>query len=160
MLSVMKFIRLLLPALLALGLHTAFAADAGPKSTGTSVRVRFVPVKVTDGRNKASFTALAPMKEMGGVRLMAHAGAGESFPVTELNGPTLFEVAVIDGDDEHLALEIRAKEGVQKVECRRDKASTVMVAGVRYEILFPNVSVASTGKATTEQAMIIFSRRP
>jgi hypothetical protein len=122
------------------------------------VRQRFVPGKSENG---ASWSALRPEPDnRGGVFLQAWAGIGEKFPVKEKGGPTLFEVTVLDGDDDHLLMEVRSKEVTQKIDVRRDKSEQVVIAGIRYELAYPSTSVSSADKATTNQAMIMVCRRP
>jgi len=80
--------------------------------------------------------------------------------VREKDGPTLFEVTVLDGDDDHLVMEVRSKEMTQKVDVRRDKSEPVTIGGIRYELAYPSISVSSADKPTTNQAMIMVCRRP
>jgi hypothetical protein len=72
---------------------------------------------------------------------MAHAGIGDTFPVQDKDGRTLGEVFIAAGDDTHLQVEIRSKEGLQKIEVRRDKAVSFQMAGSKIGLLFPTVSV-------------------
>jgi hypothetical protein len=122
------------------------------------VRRRFVPGPSEHG---ASFSALRPGPEKdGGSFLQAWAGVGENFPVKDKTGVTLFEVTVLEGDDDHLVMQIRAKEETQKIDVKRDKSEPVTVAGIRYEVAYPSVSVSSADKTTSNQAMILVCLRP
>lgn len=122
------------------------------------VRKRFVPGKTEHG---ASFSALRPGPGKGGeLFLQAWAGIGEKFPVKNQAGVTLFDVAVVDGDDDHLVLEVSAKEGVQKIDVKRDKSETIIVAGTRYIVSYPSISVSSADQTTSNQAMILVTLPP
>ena len=122
------------------------------------VRKRFVPGKTEHG---ASFSGLRPGPGKDGeLFLQAWAGIGDKFPVKNQAGATLFDVAVVDGDDDHLVMEIRAKEGIQKIDVKRDKSETAAVAGTRYIVSYPSVSVSSAEEATSNQAMLIISLPP
>jgi hypothetical protein len=143
--------RLILGALAALFINTGLAEDKPHL-----VRKRFVPGKSEHG---ASFSQLRPEPDnRGGVFLQAWAGIGDTFPVREKDGPALFEVTVLNGDDDHLVLEVRSKAVTQKIDVRRDKSEHVVVAGIRYELAYPSVSVSSADKQTTNQAMILVCR--
>lgn len=59
----------------------------------------------------------------GGLFLQAWAGIGEKFPVREKDGPLLFEVTVLDGDDGHLVMEVSLRSFIsvsnyKSIECR------------------------------------------
>lgn len=109
----------------------------------------------------ASQTALVQGPQKGILWLQAHARIGDKFPVQMQGGVTLFEVVLVAGDDDHLVLEIRSKEGSQKINLPRDKDQTVEVAGVKYELLYPSISVAAAGneRPTTNKAMLMVKRR-
>jgi hypothetical protein len=88
--------------------------------------------------------------------LQAWAGTGQKFPVQEVAGQTLFEVAVIQGNDDLLTAEVRSKDGTQTVDLRKDKPVRVMVAGSAYELLYPRRYVSSDQNSrTTGKAMLI-----
>jgi hypothetical protein len=93
--------------------------------------------------------------------MQARAGVGDRFPVGETDNATLFEVTVLEGDDERLVVEVRAKERTQRVELPRDKAAPVEVAGQKYELRFPTLSVAAAPdeKPSTNKATIHVIRR-
>jgi hypothetical protein len=148
----MKTPLLILASMAALCTDTSLAEDKPHL-----VRQQFIPGKSEHG---ASWSPLRPEPDQrGGVFLQAWAGIGEKFPVKEKDGPTLFEVTVLEGDDDHLVMEVRSKELTQKIDVRRDKSEHVVVAGIQYELAYPSVSVSSAGKVTTYQAMIMVCRR-
>src|SRR3954469_22524907 len=98
----------------------------------TAVRQRFVPASGDTAKgNGASFSALHHLvaDDPGVSMLMAHAGVGDSFPVQEEQGPKLFEVAVVGGDDDLLKLEVRRPEGMAKHDLKRDGTIWVEAAG-------------------------------
>jgi hypothetical protein len=155
-------------ALIALGLCTGIAADqdnSNPSTAKLAVRMRFVPggppEKGAADFKGGSWTALVSGPEKGVLWLQAHAGVGDKFPVIDNRGVRLFEVALIDGDDKHVVLEIRSQEGAKKVALRRDKPGAVKVAGIKYDLLFPSITIgAAPGeKPTTNKAMLfVFAR--
>jgi hypothetical protein len=104
----------------------------------------------------ASWTMLCPAPQSGVLFLQAWAGIGHKFPVQKEGGDTLFEVAVIQGNDDLLVAEVRAKEGTQTVDLRKDKPVSVKVAGITYELLYPRCYVSSDQNSrTTGKAMLI-----
>ena len=90
----------------------------------------------------------------------ARAGMGDTFPVQERDGRTLFRICVVEGNDDRLVLEIRTTEAPRRVELRRDKPVSVQIAESRYELLYPSVTVSSGGPPTTTKATLIVTRRP
>jgi hypothetical protein len=164
----MKTPLLLLVLLTALGIHTSLAADedkpSAPPAEGAA-RMRFVPggppAKGSSDYKGASYSALVPGPGKGVLWLQAHAGIGDTFPVRDKAGMTLFEVIVAEGDDDHLVLEVHSKEGSKKIDLARDKAGAVEVAGIKYVLSYPSISVgAAPGeKPTTNKAMLIVMRR-
>ena len=181
--------------LVALGIHTGFAADKNkpePNVTlqkSVTIPERFVPDAKVNSRQataNSSWSSIGPFDETtwagnkvpvstradwsalgngpgakeGTTVLMAHAGVGDTFPVQDKAGHTLGEVFIADGDDTHLQVEVRSKEGLQKIELRRDKAVSVEMARSKIALLFPTVSVnaAENRKPTTNKAMLIVTR--
>lgn len=147
-----------------LALMLCGCAARGDHAPG-AVPLRFVPAtqSTTDAchQSNASWSAFVPFPDKDGrPHVFAHAGVGDSFPVAEKDGPTLFEVFVVSGNDDHLVLEIQSKGPAQRIDVARDKSVPVQVAGGTYELMYPRVSVSSTGRTTTGQAMIIVMRRP
>jgi hypothetical protein len=132
-----------------------------------AVRQQFVPttdaVARESSRGGASWTALVPLNDGTGVsRLMAHAGIGDRFPVKEEDGRCLFEVLVVEGNDNHLLLEVRSVETPQRINLVRDKSVRVQIGGSKYDLAYPSVTVgaAKNEKRTTSQAMLLIHRRP
>ena len=137
---------------------TAFLANSALAEEPHLVRQRFVPDAREHG---ASFSALRPGTGKDGEQfLQAWASVGDSFPVKDQAEKTRFTVVVKDGDDDHLVMEIRNDEAVQRIDVKRDKFAEVTVAGTRYILSYPSVSVSSADKATSNQAMIMVSVRP
>jgi len=92
--------------------------------------------------------------------LMAHAGIGDSFPVAEEGQPRIFEIAVVAGDDDHLKLEIRAAAGTQQLDLKRDGTVSVQIAGHKFTVSYPSITVNPHGGQTTDKAMILVNRFP
>lgn len=92
--------------------------------------------------------------------LMAHAGIGDSFPVGEKDKPKAFDVKLVAGDDDHLKLEVRTEKGAEQYDLKRDGTVSVQVAGHKFTLAYPSVTVSSEGKPTTDNAMIIVNRFP
>jgi len=154
----------LLPLLVALPLSALFAEEA---KTGTSVkaRLRFVPEggawKGETTFKGASWHNLGPGLTKGVLWMQARAGVGDKFPVGEKDDAPLFEVAVLEGSDERIVVEVRSKDGNQRINLPRDKAAPVEVAGAKYQLRFPTVSVeAAPGEQpSTNKATVHVSRR-
>jgi hypothetical protein len=103
-----------------------------------------VPEKKTgEARKGASWSALgkAPMVKPGELFAQARAGIGDKFPVAE-NGKTHFEVVLTGGDDDHLLIEVRAKDSTQKLDLPRDKRTPVQVGGGKIRVA---LSIARSG---------------
>ncbi len=145
----------------------AVAGKAAPPAAPPAqhaVRLRFVPVKkAADAGNGASGTTLhRGMFGPTNVAAMAHLGLGDTFPVRDEHERHLFDLRLVDGNDQHLVLEVRTKEAkapVQKIAVVRDQPTDVTVDGAQYEITFPTAEVNPTDKDTTAQAMIIIAQR-
>jgi len=159
------------------GLHAILAADPdqpAPPPSATAdvakvqlvrVRLRFVPGSPTRPGNSdfkgASFMKLCPGPGKGTLWCQAHAGVGDRYPVTDEAGVNRFDVLLADGDDDHVILEISSREGVKRIELARDKPGALELAGIKYELLYPSVSVGGMPdeKATTNKAMLIVTQR-
>ena len=133
-----------------------------PPDKPHSVRQRFVPGAVPQSPMESSDSAVwsplhpGPDPQGGELFLQAWAGIGHSFPVKKKGGPTLFELALIQGNDERLVVEVRSQEGIQAVELKRDTSVPVKVAGVTYKLLYPSCHVSSAeNRPTTNKAMLI-----
>ena len=132
-----------------------------------AVRQRFVPASAAvageSSRNGASCSALVPLRDGSGVsRLIAHAGIGDSFPVKDEAGHCLFQVMVVGGDDDHLLISLNSIEPSQHIDLRRDKPVWVQIAGGKYDLAYPSVSVAA-GKheqPTSSQVMLLVHHHP
>jgi len=62
----------------------------------------------------------------------------------------------VDGDDDHVALELLFEGGPKPIDVKRDSPEEVTIGGVVYRINYPSVEVSSTeGKSTTNKAMIV-----
>ena len=151
---------LLCLATLIVAIPTSSGADSDASPT---IRQRFVPEKKTgEARKGASWSALGkwPMVKPGELFAQARAGIGDKFPVRE-GEQTHFEVVVTGGDDDHLLVEVRAKDSTQKLDLRRDKRTPVQVSGVKFELLYPSLEVdRASGAATTDLATIFITRLP
>lgn len=119
------------------------------------MRQRFVP-STTDSAS-ANWTALARFPHaFGDPQVIAHAGIGDTFPVQEPGGPTLFKVVVLAGDDAYLKLEIRSRElPVRTIDLKRNKPVKVGIGSGQFELSYPAVQVSTADPTTTSKAMII-----
>ncbi len=127
------------------------------------MRQRFVPgPPAAAGNRGANWTALHQFSadQPGVLMLMAHVGVGDTFPVQEAEQPKLFDVRVVSGDDDRLRLEVRSEAGVQRLDLRRDGTVWVKIAGHKYSLAYPSVTVGADGQPTTDKAMILVHRFP
>lgn len=153
----------LLPALLLALLGSALADE--PKAGTVKARLRFVPDggawKGETAFEGASWHNLGPGLEKDVLWMQARAGLGDKFPVQEKDRVTLFEVALLEGNDDRVVIEVRAKGGAQRIELPRDKPAPVKVAGRKYELRYPTLSVAAAPgeNPSTNKATIQVSRR-
>ena len=110
----------------------------------------------------ASWSALGPGVEEGVLMLQARAGIGDKFPVKKQGGPTLFEVTLENGTNDHLVLVIHSEEIDQKIKITRNQSTEFKVSGIKYQALFPNLTVAAAKgeKPTTNKATIFLTHRP
>ena len=124
------------------------------------VRQRFVPGPSDSSGGGANWTALQQFAadQPGVLTVMAHAGIGGRFPVQEEHRPRVFEVTVVEGDDEHLVLEVRRDEGSQRLRVQRDGTARAQVAGNEYVFAYPSVTVRVDSKPTTDKALILVHR--
>jgi hypothetical protein len=111
-----------------------------------------------ESMNSAAWSPLKPDPSSPNrkLSLKARAGIGHKFPVHEEGGPTLFEVSLIQGNDDSLVVEVRSNEGTQTLELERNAYVPVKVAGITYRLCYSAVNVSSTaGFSTTNKAAFI-----
>jgi hypothetical protein len=110
----------------------------------------------------ASWSALGPGIEEGVLMLHARAGIGDKFPVQKKEGAVLFEVTLENGTDDHLVLLIHSEDIELKIKVTRNKATDFTVSGIKYQALFPKLTVAAAkgDKPTTNKATIMLTHRP
>ena len=67
-----------------------------------------------------------------------------------------------NGTDDHLILLIHSEDIDQKIKVTRNQATDFIVSGIKYQALFPKLTVAAAKgeKPTTNKAMIILTHRP
>jgi hypothetical protein len=167
---------LLTASLLTLG-FTAFADAPEKKSTppaaaeksepanSETVKLRFVPEggpwKGETPFKGASWSHLHDGLAKGTLHMHARAGIGDKFPVSHAKGPVLFEVVVVSGNDDRIAVEVHAGGNIHKLELPRDKKAEVEVGGVKYSLLFPTSSVsAAPGEKPSTNKATVFVTRP
>ena len=141
----------------------AFAEDKPATPAQHAVRQRFVPKPRDAGAgNGANCTKLNQWKmdKPGVLMLMAHAGVGDSFPVAEEHQAKVFDVKVVAGDDDELTLEIQSAAGFESHNLKRDGSVSMQIAGHKFTISYPSVTVNPDSKPTTDKAMIIVNRFP
>ena len=135
------------------------------ESAEHSVRLRFVPgsapsspLESSNGAVWSSFSP-PPIPDATFLMLNGHAALGDKFPVAHLNEPALFDILLVDGDDDHLALELLFDGGTKSIDVKRDSPEEVMIGGVAYHINYPSIEVSSAeGKSTTNKAMIVVTK--
>jgi hypothetical protein len=131
----------------------------------TSARLRFVPEggawKGESEFKGASWTHLGPGLKADSLFLQARVGVGDKFPVQDKAGATLFEIKLVEGNDDRVAVEVQTKSGNQKVDLPRDRSVEVNVSGTKYELLYPSIRVGASAKETpsTNKATLIVTRR-
>jgi len=137
-------------------------ADGPPQPPSLTHRVIFVPDKAHPGGGSCMRLSPGPgPAKPGSLFMMAHAGVGDDFPVQSPEGKTIFEIAMTDGADDRVVLEVRvSKDDKQKIELDRDKTITLTVGSHQYELYYPSVSVNLTDKNTSSQVMLIVTQMP
>jgi len=133
-----------------------------PKGPYTStVRQQFEPVDSKVSGKGANWTVLVPVSDRpGAFWVRAHAGIGDTFPVQEKGGPKLFDVAIPEGSDDKLLVEVRYQGGIQRIDVPRDQKVTVEIGGHKYEWYYPSIYVNPDSTATTDKAFLILTRLP
>ena len=132
-----------------------------------SVRLRFVPgaeaVSPMEKTEGAVWTSLnpSPNPNRRELWLTAHAAIGDSFPVQKEEGPELFKVVLIDGNDARLQLELRTAEGTTPLTLPRGEQQTVDIAGTEFRLLYPEtfVSADATRSETNKAAIFVMTAR-
>jgi hypothetical protein len=125
------------------------------------IRQQFVPAESEASGPGANWTALAPAPDRKGAYwVRAHVGVGDTFPVKEKDGQLVFEVALPEGSDEKLLVEVRYQGGIQRIDVPRDTAVTVEIGSSKYEWYYPSLYVGPDGEATTNKAFLILTRLP
>ena len=135
------------------------------ESAEHSVRLRFVPgsapsspLESSEGAVWSSFSP-PPIPDATYVMLNGWAALGDKFPVGHRNEPALFEIRLVDGDDDHLALELLFEGGPKSIDVKRDSPEEVTIGGVAYRINYPSIKVsAAEGKSTTNKATILVTK--
>ena len=129
-----------------------------------SVRLRFEAVDThRECGGGANFTRLCPAPgRPGALFAIVHAGLNDTFPIRSREGDVVFRVTVPAATDEQFTLQIKTKAGkvLRTITLIRDKPVTVNVAGDRFEFYYPTVQVSSTGKRTTNKALLLITRLP
>lgn len=138
-----------------------FAGQPPTDIAAQGVRQLFIPVSHCG--NGASWSALssfpiADSNQQGPLMIWAHAGLGDSFPVSQEHKEKIFDVRIISGNDSQLKVEVASKEGSQRFNLKRDKAVSFKVNGCKFELLYPTVKVSPKDKTTTKQATIIVTK--
>jgi hypothetical protein len=130
-----------------------------------STPLRFVPDggawKGETPTKGASWTAFGPGMEKNSLFLQGRAGVGDKFPVQDKSGTALFEIKLVEGDDDRLVVEVQSKSGNKKLELPRDRSAEVTISGTNYELLYPTITVAATPteKPSTNKATVLVIRR-
>ncbi len=135
------------------------------ESADHSVRLRFVPgsapsspLESSDGAVWSSFSP-PPIPDATYLMLNGRAAVGDKFPVGHRNEPALFEIRLVDGNDDHVALELLFEGGPKSIDVKRDSPEEVSIGGVVYRINYPSIEVSSSeGKSTTNKAMIVVTK--
>ena len=111
-----------------------------PVGPPRSVELKFMPKE--PGRDTdAAWTALVPFID-DDIVATAHLGIGDWFPVAEPDGPELFSVYLVSGDDSGVVIEARAGATTQRMELKKDGQARCTIAGVEYELTYPRGWVA------------------
>lgn len=131
------------------------------KVNSSNLRQRFEPIDSKVSGRGANWTAMVPAPDrLGAFWLRAHVGIGDTFPVQEKDKPKLFDVMVLEGNDDHLLVQARCQTSSQRIDIRRDKAVTVEIEGSRYEWYYPSAYVNPDGKTPTDKVLLILTRLP
>lgn len=135
------------------------------ESAAHSVRLRFVPgsapsspLESSEGAVWSSFSP-PPIPDATYLMFNGHAALGDTFPVAHPNEAALFEIRLVDGDDDHLSLELLFEGGPKSIDVKRDSPEEVTIKGVAYRINYHSIEVSSAeGKSTTNKATILVTK--
>ena len=144
----------------------AAAADAKPPVDPTKpVPVKFIPAKPGKGKGASGTDLSRKSFDPDARTAMISIGLGDSFPVMDEQGHQLFMLHMTAGDDQTLVFEVQSKdakqkEAVEKIAVVRDGVTDVTVNGVKYEVVYPTMSVNPTDNAITHEPTIFVKQRP
>ena len=143
--------------MILMALQACALPQAMPEQT---VRQKFVPGEGCTSCGNASWTDLGPHPDDPSLLWMhAWAGVGHQFPVQSEPAKAIFIVAMIDGGDDALLLDVRADDGNQRLTIRRDVPVHITLPQGRFEIHYPSVTVRAGDSPTTSKAMLSISTR-
>jgi hypothetical protein len=138
---------------------TAATNVATTNPIAQTVCLTYVP---RSGAGYAGWSHLSTPDKDGISSLYAHVPSGCGFPAVEADGKILFRVRMVTEDDNHIVLDVRDSDGVQRIDSPRDKQTRVHIVGNTYGILYPSVYVAATdaNPPTTDKAFIAVTHLP
>jgi hypothetical protein len=119
----------------------------GPVTPPESVELRFMP-KPPGQDNGAVWSMLTPFIN-GDIATQGQVGMGEWFPVAEPDGPELFEVHLVSGDDTAVIVEARTAKNTQRVRIEKGGMISCEIAGGEYEFLYPRRWIGKSSLPTT-----------
>jgi hypothetical protein len=122
-------------------------ASKGPVTPPESVELRFMP-KPPGQDNGAVWSMLTPFIN-GDIATQGQVGMGEWFPVAEPDGPELFEVHLVSGDDTAVIVEARTAKNTQRVSIEKGGIISCEIAGGEYEFLYPHRWIGKSSLPTT-----------
>jgi hypothetical protein len=124
--------------LLAVGatVLTSGCATTVPGAPLQSVEVKFIP-KAPSQANGASWSGLVPFIDDDLVAT-GNLGIGDWFPVSEPDGPELFRLHLVSGDNEAIVIEARRGQIIRRMELKRDSSASCKIAGGQYEFTYPS----------------------
>jgi hypothetical protein len=111
-----------------------------PVGPPQSVELKFMP-REPSRDTAAAWTALVPFID-DDIVATAHLGMGDWFRVAEPDGPELFRVHLVSGDDSGVVIEARAGATTRRMKLKKDGQAYCKIAGVEYEFTYPRSWVA------------------
>jgi hypothetical protein len=111
-----------------------------PVGPPQSVELKFMP-KEPSRDTDAAWTALVPFID-DDIVATAHLGLGDWFPVAAPDGPELFRVHLVSGDDSSVVIEARAGATIHRMELKKGRQAHCTIAGVEYEFTYPRSWIA------------------